>query len=528
MSDHQQDWGRKKSSYYQGNADAEMSSSDEDPEELEAIEAARIREQQVSMLDDDDFEPIALVSKSSLSASNSTDHTGTAVLPTTSTSQEPSFKESDALELPKLLASLKSNLVSTRQRVAELLKEAKLLREHLDKSSPHSEDLEQGISLLTTKYHLLLNYCMNCTFYLLLKIRNKPVANHPVVKQLITLRLYLERTIDLESRVKHTINRILGASKHQSTEEHLKPNPDAMIEEDEMSQADSDLDDVSNDEGSSEVYRPPRISGMELMEQEKQELLEKQQQARVRKSKMFKELSYEFTEAPEEVESLVNIDREALAADLEHEAAEEELMTRVNKGKKKKRVKNGLEGVTNMEFTDDLADLLEEESNLIDGTAGKKRQFSQLLGSKSKKPNLNPDADLPYSEPRSLKQSRIEEGDLERFGGFSDNEEGKLDDVDDELSDIEDDLDSNYTPQLPEMDQEADGRRKTSWEINKNKGLTAHHSKASRNPRVKYRGQYDKKKKKSDSGKRRVKGDRSNYSGESGSIKKNVKRSRKI
>lgn len=39
----------------------------------------------------------------------------------------------------------------------------------------------QGISYLETKFHLLLSYCMNVAFFLLLKASGQPVENHPVI-----------------------------------------------------------------------------------------------------------------------------------------------------------------------------------------------------------------------------------------------------------------------------------------------------------------------------------------------------------
>ena len=43
----------------------------------------------------------------------------------------------------------------------------------------------EGISYLDAKHLLMLSYCINIVFYLLLKSEGKPVRDHPVVLRLV-------------------------------------------------------------------------------------------------------------------------------------------------------------------------------------------------------------------------------------------------------------------------------------------------------------------------------------------------------
>lgn len=49
----------------------------------------------------------------------------------------------------------------------------------------------EGVSYLEAKHLLLLSYCTNIVFYLLLKAEGRPVRDHPVIPRLVQLRAYL-------------------------------------------------------------------------------------------------------------------------------------------------------------------------------------------------------------------------------------------------------------------------------------------------------------------------------------------------
>lgn len=52
---------------------------------------------------------------------------------------------------------------------------------------------EKGITYLETKHFLLMFYCQCITFYILLKAQGRSVKNHPVIAQMIEIRMFLEK-----------------------------------------------------------------------------------------------------------------------------------------------------------------------------------------------------------------------------------------------------------------------------------------------------------------------------------------------
>ncbi|XP_076753966.1 UTP3 small subunit processome component Sas10 [Xylocopa sonorina] len=70
-----------------------------------------------------------------------------------------------------------------------------------------------AVSFLRTKYHLLLNYCINITFYLMLKAKRLPVSSHPVIKRLAQYRELLNRLESEQGNLIENIQEILKAVK---------------------------------------------------------------------------------------------------------------------------------------------------------------------------------------------------------------------------------------------------------------------------------------------------------------------------
>ncbi|KAL0217736.1 hypothetical protein RCL1_008585 [Eukaryota sp. TZLM3-RCL] len=495
------------------------------PELAEASEASRLHQQALETLDDDDFMPMSLVANPKASSISKPSFDNVSVIST----KKEKVPDSEAKELHQSLSSLQAFLTSAKNKVTNVLALAQDLQntpEFLSLDQDDKSSLEKGISLLSAKANLLSNYCLNCAFYMLLKIRDEPVKNHPVLKHLVTIRLYLEKTRDLEERVRHVINRILSAQKtcqDQSNLTDLRPNLSSMIESDsEIESRDDcrpDTDDDDSEDDSVGTYKPPKVSGLELMDAEKEELLSRKKKDRLHKSRLFNDLRADLTDAPEEISgSITGVDIKTM---MSHDKLEEERMTRVHRKTTKKTSDLGVSFTGN----DDVLSMLAEESNLIDGAGSKRRSFSQVVGAaSSKKKRVLSDSEDEVDE--NLTQNIAENEDMD--GEILDENFEK-----EELSDIEDDMNTyhqrkkhrDYTPQ---MDQESEGKRKTNWTIDRNKGLTKHHSKASKHSRVKYREQYDKNKKKNEGGRKRTQGSSGRYDGESGSIKKGVSRSRRF
>ncbi len=70
----------------------------------------------------------------------------------------------------------------------------------------------EGVSYLEAKHLLLLHYCMNLVFFLLLKAEGRPVREHPVVGRLVEARAFLEKTRPLDRRLRYQMDKLLAAA----------------------------------------------------------------------------------------------------------------------------------------------------------------------------------------------------------------------------------------------------------------------------------------------------------------------------
>ncbi|XP_031626368.1 something about silencing protein 10 [Contarinia nasturtii] len=75
-----------------------------------------------------------------------------------------------------------------RQRLAESIKLLEPLLAYFKENSIESHPL---IEFITNQNQLILNYCTNVSFYLILKAKRIPVQNHPIVKRLFKIRQLL-------------------------------------------------------------------------------------------------------------------------------------------------------------------------------------------------------------------------------------------------------------------------------------------------------------------------------------------------
>jgi len=67
----------------------------------------------------------------------------------------------------------------------------------------------EGVSFLEARYHLLLQYCINLVYYLLLKTDGGHVVGSPVIDDLIRVRTYVEKIRPLDKKLKYQIDKLL-------------------------------------------------------------------------------------------------------------------------------------------------------------------------------------------------------------------------------------------------------------------------------------------------------------------------------
>jgi|TARA_B110000977_G_scaffold194188_1_gene270389 U3 small nucleolar RNA-associated protein 3 len=136
----------------------------------------------------------------------------------------------DAPELIALTKELTKNLDEVRNSVEPVIAAAR------------AGDLvtAEGISYLDAKHLLMLSYCVNIVFYLLLKSEGRPVKDHPVVLRLVEIRAYLEKLRPIDRKLKYQVDKLLkmAEGKQQNTNDGSdedddptkhKPNPDALV-----------------------------------------------------------------------------------------------------------------------------------------------------------------------------------------------------------------------------------------------------------------------------------------------------------
>jgi len=130
----------------------------------------------------------------------------------------------DAPELIELLQDFKSNLNEVKDNIQPLLESVRKQEIKTNK----------GISFLQAKFHLLLSYCINIGYYLLLKSVGKPVKDHPVIGELVKLRVFLEKIRPLDQKLKYQIDKLLkiaatgNISEDTNDPTRFKPNPQSM------------------------------------------------------------------------------------------------------------------------------------------------------------------------------------------------------------------------------------------------------------------------------------------------------------
>ena len=157
---------------------------------------------------------------------------------------------SDAPELIALTKELTKNLDEVRASVEPVVAAARA----------GEYATAEGISYLDAKHLLMLSYCINIVFYLLLKAEGKPVRDHPVVLRLVEIRTYLEKLRPIDRKLQYQIDKLLkmadeGAAAGDGAEPtddplQFRPNPDALV---------SKVDEDAEEGGGEGVYRPPKM-----------------------------------------------------------------------------------------------------------------------------------------------------------------------------------------------------------------------------------------------------------------------------
>lgn len=257
-------------------------------------------------------------------------------------------------ELIELIDDLNEKLTTVKKEVEPLLRRAR----------QGNFATEEGISYLEAKYHLLLSYCIDIVFYLMLKASGRQVKDHPVINHLVELRVLIEQIKPIDDRMKYQLDKLVqlanttnltaqmdridlqhrpnpanlvrgaGASTQQSKkskrvafaeddseddfDEYEKKKP--MLDGDEYDDSDesedsgmesdggdsSDGDEEDADEDENDRYVPPKIIPVEYDESGDKKLRRKQRELerRLQRSQMVREIKAAMSDGPEQSYSI--------------------------------------------------------------------------------------------------------------------------------------------------------------------------------------------------------------------------------
>lgn len=123
------------------------------------------------------------------------------------------------------------------------------------------------LAYLETKQQLLLSYLTNLVFYLYLKSLGRSVRHHPVMKQLLRLRLAIKKLNTLDQKVRYQVDRLVQVAEREGQEgvsqQLLRPNWNNMdldMSDDDDADAQDDDDDNDDENDSEEEEEEERMS----------------------------------------------------------------------------------------------------------------------------------------------------------------------------------------------------------------------------------------------------------------------------
>ncbi|XP_025818444.1 something about silencing protein 10-like isoform X3 [Panicum hallii] len=485
-------WGRGKKAYYD---DGEQSGDDEvDYEEAQRIQ--KEREKKLSMKD------FGLEDGES---DEENDATKQASNHETVLKQE--FAVSSGNDKMDVLYSSSPELVS-------LLSELKEAHEELNAIGQLSNAVTAGpgkakgrMQPLEVKKACLLAYCQAITFYLLMKAEGLSVHDHPVISRLVETK----NMVDKIKQVTMNLERQKG-----STDDH---NMDSSpIQADKMISLDKGEGKCSNVQALDKVKQGSDISELRKSEPSNSDRHE------VNKEKN-----------KDEQMGLQSLEMLKVRANLEERLKKKGLYN-LTRSKPEKLSKTRTTSNQDLQTLDDFDDEVEKNNQMM-----KPSKLVAAAAKSNKSKFVSGDDDLPKRDNIGERRRKHELHILSRVGANSLEDDHELpEDIDYSEEDFYQDVkrlrtekllikNEKYltTPGIQPVEEETDGdgKRKISYQIEKNRGLTRSRNKKKKNPRKNYRDKHKNKLVKRKGQVRDIKKPSGPYGGEMSGINPNVSRS---
>ncbi|KAL5145285.1 Neuroguidin [Glycine soja] len=273
----------------------------------------------------------------------------------------------EAPKLAALLKEMKEGLDTVRRKIQSLTATVK------EGQYPTAD----GFSYLEAKNLLLLNYCQSLVYYLLRKAKGLSIEDHPVVRSVVEIRLFLEKIRPIDKKQQYQIQKLIQASENATRSDIQNKEPVASNKSEDVSKYRPNPDmlvskvDLTLQDGN-EYYQPVKFAptSMDLERSSKYERnalrREKEILKQAKQSDYIRTLMNDMEEKPEEIRDFEGASREVdryIAKMDERARQEEELFTRVPLTKQErkrekylKKSRNGLQGLTES-FYDEIKTL---------------------------------------------------------------------------------------------------------------------------------------------------------------------------
>ncbi|CAI8596645.1 unnamed protein product [Vicia faba] len=269
--------------------------------------------------------------------------------------------EKEASQLAALLKEMKEGLDNVNRKIQTLTAKVKAQSSTAD-----------GFSYLEAKNLLLLNYCQSLVYYLLRKAKGYSIEEHPVVRSIVEIRLFLEKIHPIDKKQQYQIQKVIKASESATSNANEKV-PAASDKSKDVSKYRpipgnliSKIEPTAQDDDGDDVYRPPRIAptSMDMDKSSKQERnairRDREILKQAKQSDFIRTMVNDMEGRPEEIRDFMGtskeVDKYVSKAD-ERSRQEEELFTRVpmtkqerKKEKHMKKATNGMQGLTESLF----------------------------------------------------------------------------------------------------------------------------------------------------------------------------------
>lgn len=200
-------WGKRKGTYYHTDyVDQDygtLTEKDLAEAEIEEQEARSIQKRLAEQLDDADFGFDFVQESVTTKEQADTDEIVKTDLTKLSKRQKQVILQKESPEFSALVNDFKVRMTEARDVLAPFLK---LVDQRIIPGCA-------AVSFVKTKYHLLLNYCVNISFYLMLKAKRLPVNSHPVIKRLAQYRQLLNQLESGQGNILDEIREILKAEE---------------------------------------------------------------------------------------------------------------------------------------------------------------------------------------------------------------------------------------------------------------------------------------------------------------------------